>query len=218
MTDISFNNTFTVAEVPSSTSIRVVNPGADASSSAGYMRVEFLGLRDSGSKVYLASAKINTGIYGPYLWDEASAFVLSSYTAKTVNEIKAGNIVLNLQIQIPNNVPTETGFLIFDYGLETQEGPVRYLYKASDSTIALDPSYVFKFNHEAGSSITAIRRKGAHVLSGIGSEYAFYVSDPSAARTVLQELIRSVKSVGVFLRFIVRYPTTFYGTFSVYGE
>lgn len=216
MSDSSFDGTFVVSAVQSATTFSVENPGPDASASAGYVRVEFIGLKNSGSKVHLASAKINTGIFGPYLWDEAASFVLSSYTGKTVTDIKAGNIILNLQIENPNSIPNETGFLIFDYGLETEEGPVRYLYKASESVIALDPSYVFKFNHSVGSGIAAIRRKGGHVLSGTGSEYAFYISDPSAAREVLQELVRSVKSVGVFLRFIVRYPELYYGTIDVY--
>ena len=216
MADSTFDGVFVVTEVISPTVFRYDNPGPNASTSNGYVRAEFVGLADAGSKVFLTTAKVNTGIFGPYLWDSSSAFVLSSYTATTTTDIKAGNIVLNLQIATPNNVPYEQGFLIFDYGLETQEGPVRYLYKASDSIVALDPSYVFRFDHDAGSSVTAIRRKGGHVLSGIGTEYPFYVSDPAAARVVLQELIADIKSVGVFLRFIVRYPELYYATIDTY--
>lgn len=214
--DSTFNLSKEVLEVLSTTSFTYISPGADGSSSNGYVRSEFVGLSVEGSSIYLTSAKINTGVLGPYLWDESAAFVLSSYTSKTVTDIRAGNIVLNLQIEEPNNIPSDQGFLIFDYGLETQEGPVRYLYKASESVIALDPSYVFKFDHTPGSAITAIRRKGGHVLSGLGTEYPFYVSDPAAARLILQDLILSVKSVGVFLRFIIRFPTLFYGTLDTY--
>jgi hypothetical protein len=218
MIDSTFNGTFVITNIATSNTFSYTNPGINASTSSGYVRAEFIGLANSGSKVYLTSAKVNTGILGPYLWDSSSSFVISSYTGKNVTDIKAGNIVLNLEIQIPNNIPSTQGFLIFDYGLETQEGPVRYLYKASDSTIALDPSYVFKFNHTPGSSITAIRRKGAHILSGLGTEYSFYVSDPSAARPILQELITNIKSVGVFLRYIIRFPEQFYSTIDVYNS
>jgi len=218
MADATFNGVFTVTEIVSPTVFKYNNPGPNASTAGGYVRAEFVGLSNAGSKVFLTSAKVNTGILGPYLWDASSAFVLSSYTANTTTDVRAGNIVLNLQIQTPNNVPFEQGFLIFDYGLETQEGPVRYLYKASDSIVALDPSYVFRFDHPPSSSITAIRRKGGHVLSGLGTEYPFYVSDPAAARAVLQGLIADIKSVGVFLRFIVRYPELFYATIDTYGS
>jgi hypothetical protein len=216
MADSSFDGTYIVSGITNTTTFSYVNLGANATSASGYVRSEFVGLANSGSKVYLTTAKVNTGILGPYLWDASASFVLSSYTGKTTSDIKAGNIVLNLEIAAPNNIPADQGFLIFDYGLETQEGPVRYLYKASDTTVALDPSYVFKFDHTVNSSITAIRRRGAHVLSGLGTEYAFYVSDPSAARAVLQDLIKSVKSVGVFIRYLIRFPENYYGTIDLY--
>ena len=184
----------------------------------GTVRIERIGLADAGSPVYLTSSIANTGIYGPYMYDTAAPFIVSSYVANTAQAISTGNIVLNLSIDVPNNIPDEQGFLIFDYGLNTQEGPVRYLYKASDSTLALDPAYVFKYNHEVGATVTAIRRKGAVVLSGLGKEYAFYVSDPAMARQILQDLIAQVKSVGLFLEYIIRYPKLYYSDFDVYSQ
>jgi hypothetical protein len=184
----------------------------------GTVRIERIGLADAGSPVYLTSSIANTGIYGPYMYDTAAPFIVSSYVANTAQVISTGNIVLNLAIDVPNNIPDEQGFLIFDYGLNTQEGPVRYLYKASDSTLALDPAYVFKYNHDIGATITAIRRKGAVVLSGLGKEYAFYVSDPAMARQILQDLIAQVKSVGLFLEYIIRYPKLYYSDFDVYSQ
>jgi hypothetical protein len=214
----NLDGTHQVTEVLSSTQFRYESVGPVETQSTGLVRIERIGLKNEGSLVYLTSAQVNTGIFGPNLWDTKAPFILSSYTGKTVTDIKAGNIVLNLQINTPNNVPNERGFLIFDYGLETQEGPVRYMYKASESIVALDPSYVFQYDHQVGSSITAIRRKGAHVMSGLGKEYAFYVSDPSAARKVLQELMKQVKSVGTFIQFIVRYPTNYYSEYDLYSK
>lgn len=212
------NGTQIVTEVVSPTSFKYVSYGANESGIGGEVRVERVGISSTGSKIYLTSANVNTGLYGPYVWDTDAPFVISSFTGDTVTDVKAGNIVLNLEVQTPNNIPNEQGFLIFDYGLETQEGPVRYLYKASDGVLALDPAYVFQFNHGPGSGITAIRRRGAHVMSGLGKEFALYISDPSAARTILQDLIGSVKSVGVFLRYIVRYPKLYYSEYDIYGE
>lgn len=189
-----------------------------APKSEGGVRIERRGIAEAGSSVYLTSGITDTGIYGPYMYDTSAPFVVASYVGSIAQTINAGNIVLNLQINTPNSIPNEQGFLIFDYGLNTQEGPVRYLYKASDNTIALDPSYIFKYNHSVGSAITAIRRKGAHVLSGLGKEYAFYVSDPFSARQTLQDLISQVKSVGVFLEYMIRYPQLYYSDFDVYSQ
>jgi len=214
---VSLDGTFEVTEVISPTRFKYRNIGPVEAGTSGFVRIERIGLKNSGSIVHLTSARLNTGIFGPTLWNTRAPFILSSYTCQSLVDIKAGNIVLNLQVTSPNSIPNERGFLIFDYGLETQEGPVRYMYKASDSVIALDPSYVFQFDHSPGSGVTAIRRKGAHVMSGRGTEYAFYTSDPSAARRVLQELIKEVKSVGTFLKFIVRYPVNYYNEFDLYA-
>jgi len=214
----NFNGTWLVDSVVNSNSFKYKSLGSPSVLNDGKVRIEKIGLSNNGSRIYLNSAIINTKIIGPMLWDTGAPFVLSSYTGKTITDIKSGNIVLNLSIDPSNNIPQDQGFLIFDYGLKTQEGPVRYLYKASNSTIVMDPAYVFQYNHLPGSEIVAIRRKGAHVLDGLGKEYGFYVSDPSAAREVLKSLISSVKSVGVYLRYIIKYPNVVYSEYDLYGE
>lgn len=184
---------------------------------AGTSRVERVGLANSGSKVIITNAIPNTvsRITGSYVWDTAAAYVLSSNVATISDPIQAGKIIRLLNTS-PNSMSTTGGFIIFDYGLNTQEGPVRYIYKPTDNTIALDPSYTFKYNHPVGSPIIAVGRRGPHQMSGKGDEYAAYITDPSEARFILQELIRSVKSAGIFINFLVRYPEQLYATLDVY--
>lgn len=185
----------------------------------GTSRVERMGLANSGSKVIVTDAIPNTvsRITGAYIWDLAATFVLSSNTASINDPIQAGKIV-RLLSTTSNEMSADGGYLIFDYGRNTQEGPVRYLYKPTDNTIALDPSYTFKHSHAAGSPIVAISRKGPHQMSGKATEYPAYVTDPSEARFILQELIRSVKSAGIFVNFLVRYPEQLYATLDVYNS
>lgn len=185
----------------------------------GVSRVERIGLSNVGSKIIITDAISNqvSRITGSYIWDEAAPFVLSSNTAESIDAIQAGKIV-RLLTTTPNTIPSTGGFIIFSYGLENQEGPVRFLYKPTDSTIALDPSYTFKNSHPAGSPIVAISRKGPHQMSGRADEYPAYITDPSEARFILQELIRSVKSAGIFVNFLVRYPEQLYATLDVYNS
>jgi hypothetical protein len=82
----------------------------------------------------------------------------------------------------------------------------------------MDPSYFFKNTHSAGTAITVIRKRGPHILSANGSEYAPYVTDPSVAREILQDLMRQVKSVGIFMDFLIRYPDQLYATLDVYNS
>lgn len=49
-------------------------------------------------------------------------------------------------------------------------------------------------------------------------EYPAYVTDPAEARVILQDLIRSVKSAGIFVNFLIRYPEQLYATLDVYSS
>lgn len=190
-------------------------PFGARSSTGGTVRVERVGVAESGSRVILTTAQIEEGLEGPYLWDENSDFVLSGLTTDLTAQIKAGTTQRNIQVD-PNDIPNESGRLIFDFGTEKQEGPVRYFFKPSSTSLALDPSYVFQYTHNVESSVTMIRRRGGIKFDGLGSEYAGYITDPAAAREVLQELMEEVKSVGIFINFLVRYPEQFYATLDVY--
>jgi hypothetical protein len=184
---------------------------------SGSSRVERFGFSNNGSKVYVTDAikEDVSRIKGPYVWDQAAPFVLSSMSGVTTQQIQAGKIVRLLNLGT-NDIPSEGGYVIFNYGLSNQEGPVRYLYKPTSDTIAIDPSYTFKYNHSIGSVMTLIGTKGPHAMSTRGDEYPPYITDPSEARVILQELIRSVKSAGIFVNFLVRYPEQLYATLDVY--
>jgi hypothetical protein len=207
---------FYIHEVLSPTSFTYYSSGEVGGTTGGVARVERMNMANSGSIVYLTSAQLDTGILGPNIWDQTASFVLSSLTATIEDEIKAGNNVRSLTISTPNNIPNEEGFVIFGFGTGEQEGPVRYLFKPTDSSIQIDPAYVFQKNHEPGDSITVIRRRGSHVISATGKEYAPYITDPGIAREVLQELLRQTKSVGIFIEFLVRFPEQLYATLDVY--
>lgn len=185
----------------------------------GTSRIEKFGLATSGTKIYATEAISSSmsRIIGSYIWDLAAPFVLSSHQGAIGSSIQAGKIVRLLNLGT-NDIPVEGGFLMFDYGLNTQEGPVRYLYKPTTNTVAIDPSYTFKYNHSSGSKITLISKSGPHIMSTFANEYPAYVTDPSQARLILEDLIRSVKSAGIFVNFLVRYPEELYGIFDIYNQ
>lgn len=212
---VSLNGTWLITAVPSATQVTFASFGDAGTATGGTSRLERAGMSNAGSRVILNTAKANTGILGPYMFDTNAAFVLSSYTTSIADEIKAGRIVRTLNIGA-NSILDTDGFVMFDYGTENQEGPVRYLYKPTSTTLALDPAYVFQKNHDIGSAVTMIRRKGPHQISTTGKEYAAYITDTSVAREILEELILSVKSVGIFIEFLIRFPEQFYATIDVY--
>lgn len=210
------NGTFTITSIVDALNFTYTSPGVAGTGTGGTCRVERLGMANAGSTAFLSTSRLNTGLFGPIMWDQNASFVLSSLTSNIQQEIKAGNNVRSLEITGVNNIPDEEGFVIFDFGTEFQEGPVRYLFKPTDSSVQMDPAYVFQFNHDIGSAITVIRRKGAHIMSGLGTEYGGYITDPSIAREILQNLILDVKSVGIFVEFLIRFPNQLYSVLDVY--
>ena len=207
---------FQILTTATTTSFTFSSFGPDGTvATPGVARVERVGLSASGSKISLTDAQLNTGILGPNIFDQNAAFVLSSLTADIQQNIQAGKIVKTLSIGA-NSIPDEAGQVVFDFGTEQEEGPVRYFFKPSPNTLALDPAFVFEFDHVIGSAVTMIRRKGPHTISTSAKEFPPYVTDTAIAREILQELILSVKSVGVFVKFLIRFPQQLFATIDVY--
>lgn len=210
---------YIITSINSTTFTYAQNGINDTAITLGEARVERIAMSNSGSKVILSHSISNssTRITGPYIWDNTADFVLSSNIGETQDIIQAGKIIRLLDIG-SNTLSKNGGYIVFNYGKNNQEGPIRYLYKPTDNIIALDPSYTFQNTHTVGSSVVAINNKGPHTMTGSASEYAPYITDPSEARIILEDLIRSVKSAGIFIDFLVRYPEQLYATLDVYGS
>ena len=216
----SLNGSFAITSAAGNTFTYNLSGANGLCSVSGSARVEKIGLANSGSKIICIDSVSNsaTRITGTSVWDEASSFVISGYYGAIQDQIQSGKIVRSLNLSSGSGIPLEGGYIVFDFGLSTQEGPVRYLYRPSDSTIVLDPSYVFNYTHQVGSTISYINKKGPHIVSTTAKEYPAYITDPSEARFILQDLIKSVKSAGIFVNFLVRYPEQLYGTLDVYDQ
>lgn len=212
---VSIDGTKEIINIVDDFTFQYYSMGDQGQSTGGIASIERIGLASDQVKIFGYSSELDTGILGSYIWSSQTPYVLSSLAAEITEEIKAGTIVRTIGIT-DNEIPNEEGSIIFDYGTEFEEGPVRYLFKPIDNALALDPAYVFQYNHDIGAASTLIRRKGAHVLSGVAAEYPPYITDPAAAREVMQEIMRSVKSVGIFMNFLVRFPTQYYATLDVY--
>jgi hypothetical protein len=157
-----------------------------------------------------------TKIKGPYIWQLNAPFTLSADTSTTTTDIVAGKTYKLLTLG-SNNIPEGPGYVVLDFGKNNQEGPVKYLYKAAENVIAVDTSYTFQQFHTSGAAIVAVSKFGPHIPTGQGNEYPPYVTNPPDARKLLQDLIVSVASAGIFIDFIIRYPNQLYGTINVYS-
>lgn len=202
----------------SGTQFTVEQLGTNGTASvAGRVSKEQLLLAPDNFKIIVTTSLSSdvTKIKGPYVWDLNAPFTLSADTTTSTTEIVAGKTYKLLTVG-SNNIPDGPGYIVINYGQNNQEGPIRYLYKAAEDILAIDTSYTFQKFHDAGSSIVAVSKLGAHIPTGLGREYSPYVTNPPDARILLQDLIKSVASAGIFIDFIIRYPNQLYGTINVY--
>ncbi len=209
------NGTFKVTEIVDSTTFKILAPGDDGVATGGTMRIERIGLSPNNTQIMLRTSVLQPDMPGPYMWDTSAPYVLPSNTTTLTTAIQAGTTQRNIQVQA-NDIPDEEGQLVFGFGTEHEEGPVRYFFKPSDTAISIDPAYIFQYSHSIGDAVTMIRRRGGIQFAGLGTERAAYITDPAAAREVLEELMEEIKSVGIFLNFLIRYPEQYYATIDVY--
>lgn len=201
-----------------STQFTVYQTGTDGVAAVGgTASKEQLLSAESGMKLIITTSVSSevTKIKGPYVWQLNAPFTLSADAALTTTNIVAGKTYKLLTLD-GNDIPEGPGYVLLDYGKNNQEGPIKYLYKAAENIIAIDTSYTFQQFHEPGASVIAVSKFGPHTPGGLGNEYPPYVTNPPDARRQLQDLITSVASAGIFIDFIIRFPTQLYGTINVY--
>ena len=211
------NGPFQLASADS-TQFTIYQTGTDGvATTPGTASKEQLLLAPDSFKIIITTSVSSdiTKIKGPYVWQLNAPFTLSADTSTTTTDIVAGK-TYKLLVVSSNDIPEGPGYIVLDYGLNNQEGPIKYLYKAAENVIAIDTSYAFQQFHSPGASVVAVSKLGPHIPTGEGNEYPPYVTNPPDARKLLQDLIVSVASAGIFIDFIIRFPNQLYGTINVY--
>jgi len=142
---------------------------------------------------------------GPYMYDTTQPFVVSN-----VNTVLNGSIngasprVINVESSA--GFPNTLGYLIFDYGGPTQEGPVPYIGAPSSNTLLISPSYTIQTPHASGTSVFLVAQKAPVSVSPDGLNYPFYITDVASGRVYAQNLIDSISAAGINIVFTILYP------------
>lgn len=143
----------------------------------------------------------------PYIYDIAAALTASEYAVGTNELIAAGtNRTTVLTAALPTDFPAGPGYVMFEYGTSQEEGPIRYIGRPTNSSIIIDPAFVFQKEHQVGASVRFLRSLEPTAPRSDGGDYAAYVTGLAIARAVLQDFINSSVAAGVTVRFIIVYP------------
>jgi hypothetical protein len=159
-----------------------------------------------GDEVTQGSSQIIAGYPGSFLYDLNAPFIASNLAVQIDQEIEQGSSQTVVQVStLPAGWPA-TGSVVFNFGLGTQEGPVKFNAVIGTGALMLDPSYVFQNNYLPGSTVRLVRQIGPFIPNTDGSDYPVYITSTSPARDLIAEYLEQIAAAGVVIQFIINIP------------
>lgn len=153
---------------------------------------------------------IAQGIWaGSFLFNPSGTggnFTLTSQRAVLQQTITKGQVYTSISVDDTSLFNATSGELVFDFG-NKQEVPVRFRGVPNSNTILLDPSYTFQNTHEVGTMVNVISEQKAYIPTRDGEDLAIYLTSPSGAREVVEDILETLASAGIKVTFLVLAPT-----------
>lgn len=110
-----------------------------------------------------------------------------------------------------SSVPNPTTIIALDTAPQIASsvgsGTVTAVTSNLRSTLLLDPSNDFKFNHDIGADINLLSAKTAYQPALDGSDYPMYVTGVAEGQVYAEDIIRKVTALGINLEIIIIYPS-----------
>jgi hypothetical protein len=141
---------------------------------------------------------------GPYVYDTSQPFTVAAINTVLTDDVNSstGRVMI---VENSSQFPNSTGYVVFDYGGETQE-LAQYTAIPSNDTILLSPINNLQFDHPAGQNVTLIESKSPVNLPLNGTGYEFFITDVVGGRIYCEDLIQQVIAAGITLNFVILYP------------
>lgn len=147
----------------------------------------------------------NADFLGSYVYDESS-LPLSKICTSTTEDIFEGDLKTVLFGTNTSEFPDGEGLLLFGFGTDKQEGPVKYYGRPSTGSLLIDPSYKFKNDHSAGTDISLLIDRKGYKPRQDGTDYQAYVTGTVTGRIEAQALIEKLTAAGIFVNVFIIYP------------
>jgi hypothetical protein len=141
---------------------------------------------------------------GPYVYDTSQPFTVAAVATMLTEDVNSstGRVVL---VSDSTGFPNQTGYIVFDYGGETQE-LAQYIAVPSATSILLSPINALEYDHPAGQSVMLIQSKSPVVLPNNGTGYEFFITDVVSGRIYAESLINQVIAAGIAINFVILFP------------
>jgi hypothetical protein len=142
---------------------------------------------------------------GPYVYDTTQTFTVAAVHTTLTQEASSitGRVLL---VNSTTGFPNSSGYVVFNYGGQTQE-LVAYIAIPSSNSILLSPTDNLQYTHYVGEEVRLVASKAPVVLNPNGSDYEFFITDVVGGRVYCQDLIEQVIAAGITLNFTILYPS-----------
>lgn len=149
---------------------------------------------------------MNNPVYpGAYMYDIRRPYTVTMKRGVLGQIIQPG-IAPTITMQDSSGIPDAPGYLSFNFGFEGEEGPVRYFSRPNNSSLQLDPSYIFQRKHSIGEVVNVV--VPPYQISDLsGFDYRPYLVGVTAARVLAQQIVQSVLAAGIVIRWQVVEPS-----------
>ena len=135
-----------------------------------------------------------------------NTFTITRQKSALQQNVTKGDVYTSVAVDDTSSITETFGEVIFGFGTKNQEGPIKYRGIPNSTTILLDPSYTFKFDHGPGTTINVISKREPYVPLRNGKDLAIYLTSPSGAREIVQEILTTLAAAGIIIKFKVLAP------------
>lgn len=142
---------------------------------------------------------------GAFIPDTTKPFSVTSQRGVLGQSITAGSIVPTCTMLDASGLPNAIGKIVFNYGKPNEESLISYFGRPNNTTIFLDPVYVFTKDHVSGESVNIILTP-YQKPDVLGTDYSVYLVGVTAARILAQRIVESIVAAGVVINWTVVGP------------
>src|SRR6266851_3120989 len=145
-------------------------------------------------------------IPGPYIWDPNSGAAVTAIESTTTGVINAGQQLQLLNLVSAAAFPDQVGYVIFGYATALQTLPVKYIGRASPTSLIIDFSFRFPQNLPVGTKVTFLNNLGGFVPTVANKVGSLYITASAAGRVAAQASIQAAVAAGVGVNITIVYP------------